>query len=306
MSDAQVHIPAHIRNAPDGTFGDLWLPMPSEPFSPCDDLSCRRSRTTRKIPAARSASSTTASDEDLAWRRWLLGHHASFGVWRLLCHILSDSAGHGECDPDTRPDVHRTLTVAAELFDVYSALLLYSGACTPEIYAAAIRPRMVACHPAFSGTWSRDYEQVRALLRPPVPTCEPGVRLKRAVKFNRLVHMAVAKRLVPDGNSLLRDSGQAGSSPTDGERDLFDTFFRTRRATICVHEFTGQLIDRTELILSDLAVYPVGMRYGRDDLDRFQAELRGHFERLSVLTGELMTKGRATCPRQNRQHSPRP
>jgi hypothetical protein len=202
----------------------------------------------------------------------------SFGVWQLICRTLSDAAGYADFTP--------------ELFDVYSALLLYSGSCTPQVYADAIRPRMMSCHPAFSGTWSRDYERVRLLLsrpllgEPPVPARQ-GV----AVKFNRLVHMSVAKRLVPSGHSLLRESGHVDSPPTDDERDLFDAFFSTRRVTTCACEFVGQLLDRTVLILADLATYPVITQYGRGDLDRFQLDLRSQFERLPSITNELMTKG---------------
>ncbi|WP_410604761.1 L-tyrosine 3-hydroxylase [Amycolatopsis sp. lyj-90] len=291
MSDATLRMPAPFDGASEGVLADLWLPMPSARFAPCDGVSCRRQDSTQNVLVLRSGPSTTESAETLAWRRWLLGHHASFVVWRLICRALSESTGHGGCDPDTSSAVHRKITATAELFDVYSALLLYSGSCTTQVYADVIRPRMIACHPAFSGTWSRDYEKVRELLQPPLPECEPGARLKRAVRFNRLVHISVAKRLVPEGNSLLRDAGRVGSPPENDERELFDAFFRTRRAGICVHEFVDQLIVRTELILADLAAYPIFTRYGRDDLDRFQGGLRDHFDRLADIACELLTKG---------------
>jgi hypothetical protein len=291
MTDAILQAPVPFDGTSASALADLRLPMPSTPFAPCDGFTCRRPGRAQSIPARRSAPSTSASDEALAWHRWLLGHQASFGVWRLICRSLSDVAGHGDCDGGTGAAAHRALTVTTELFTVYSALLFYSGSCTSRVYADAIRPRMTACHPAFSGTWSRDYELVRVLLESPLSACEPGARLKGAVKFNRLVHMSVAKRLVPGGNSLLRDSGQVGSPPTDDERDLFDAFFGTRRATICAHEFVDQLIDRAELILTDLAAHPVSVRYGRDDLDRFQLELHRRFERLPGITCEVMTKG---------------
>ncbi|WP_308013988.1 O-methyltransferase [Streptantibioticus parmotrematis] len=196
----------------------------------------------------------------------------SFGVWRLICGSLSGALAGAD--------------LAAELFDVYSALLLYSGSCTSQVYADAIRPRMMSCHSAFSGTWSRDYELVRTLLGPPLSR-NRGTRLAVAVQFNRLVHMSVAKRLVPTGNSLLRDSGKAGVPPTDDERALFDLFFSTRRVSTCSVDFRTQMIERTDLILSDLAAQPVTTRHGRADLDRFQMGLRGKFERLVSITRQL-------------------
>ncbi|WP_327417488.1 hypothetical protein [Streptomyces sp. NBC_01233] len=276
MTDAIVQSPAPSDGGRVRDLAVLRLPMAETPLAPCDGFSCRGQEGRAGIPAPRFELGTKTDDEAHAWYRWLLGHHVSFGVWRLICRSLSEAAGDAD--------------LTAELFDAYSALLLYSGSCTPQVYADAIRPRMMSCHPAFSGTWSRDYELVRLLLGHPLQG-EPRSRLNGAVKFNRLVHVLVAKRLVPGGSSLLRDSGRGSGLTTDAERDLFDAFFSTRRVTTCACEFVDQLLDRIDLILADLTAHPVTTRYGRDDLDRFQLELRGRFERLSSTTSELITKG---------------
>jgi hypothetical protein len=265
--------------------------MPGARFISCDDSSCRRQVAPPPVVTGHRSAPGTAEEDDAgrAWYRWMLGHHVSFGVWRLICQCLSEMAER----ENSKSAVYRATAFAAELFDVYSALLFYSGDCTPQVYAAAIRPRMVSCHPAFSGVWSRDYALVRALLDPRRPTGGSGARLYPAVKFNRLVHISVAKRLVPDGNSLLRDSGHVGSPTTDDEHDLFDTFFRTYRGEICRHEFAGQLITRTTAILTDLAAHPIAARYDRDELNRFQVGSSSYVERLYAITGELLTKGDA-------------
>src|SRR5262249_26463326 len=108
-------------------------------------------------------------------------------------------------------------------------------------------------------------------------------RLKRAVRFNRLVHMTVAKRLVPSGGSLRRESGNEDSVTTDAERDLLDAFFLTERTPVCRHGFAEQLTRRIILTLTDLAINPVPAHYGREEINRFQAELAGHVEPLPRL-----------------------
>jgi hypothetical protein len=147
---------------------------------------------------------------------------------------------------------------------------------------------MAACHPAFSGTWSRDYEPLSAYITEVLSARRQSNRLTRAIRFNSRVHSAVARRLVPDGNSLLRESGHAGRAPSEVERRLFDRFFLARRAEVCVHEFVEQVVGRTSLIVSDLAGRPVSGRHGRPDLDTFQAAMRRRLERLPAIMDEIL------------------
>jgi hypothetical protein len=234
----------------------LRLPMPDTPFAECGGCT----------PLPPGSWPTHGDEHVMSLYRWVLGHHLVFCVWRLMCDYLSQTGSEN---------------ALADLYDAYSALLLYAGSCTEEIYAVAIRPRMAACHPGFSGMWARDYERVHQLLGRVPPAA--GRRLKRAVRFNRLVHIAVAKRLVPSGGSLRRDSGNQASVTTDAERDLLDSFFLTERALVCRHEFADQLTRRIILALTDLTIHPVSARYGREEINRFQAELTGHLEPLPRL-----------------------
>jgi hypothetical protein len=180
--------------------------------------------------------------------RWMLGHQAAFAIWQHLARRLnalrpSSSAHPGE------------VRQAAELFDAYSALLIYCGSCDPHTYQAAIRPEMARAHPAFSGHWAADHRPLPALLHQvraahPPETVRP---LLESARRNRKVHMAVASRLVPAGASLLTRAGHtAQHPPTLEEQRLYDGFFRVHRAPVCATGVATQLADRLTRIDQDL------------------------------------------------------
>jgi hypothetical protein len=72
------------------------------------------------------------------------------------------------------------------------------------------------------------------------------------VVCNHQVHRAVARKLVPDGVSLLRRARHAGAPPTEAERALFDSFFRVRRDTVCRRGFVAQVFRRLALVVWDI------------------------------------------------------
>lgn len=197
-----------------------------------------------------------------SWFRWMVGHHVAFGTWRLLADLLQTTT-------DRRDQPCRVFDLAGGLYDVYSALLLYAGSCSPEIYAEVIRDRMAARDPALSGTWARDYERLRRLTR--VVVADSTSSLKRAIKFNKLVHMTVAKRLVPAGHSLLQEAGRAGDAVTDADRDTLDEFFLVERVRVCHAELFEQLTLRIVRIQFDLAAHRLDVHYGRPDIAEAQA-----------------------------------
>ncbi|MEC3975553.1 hypothetical protein [Amycolatopsis sp. H20-H5] len=186
---------------------------------------------------------------DRAVHRWLLGHHVAFGLWRLLGDALRVMS-QGEISTADEE-------IVAWLFDCYSETLVYSASCSAEVYADRIRPAMAAVHPAFSGRWGRDYEAVRSLLEEiDLPA---GGSLARAVARNRRVHLLVARKLVPDGDSLFKDAGHRRDNITsDVERDLFDRFFRVQRQATSRSWFLIQLDRRISAIRYDIARYPLG------------------------------------------------
>ncbi|MFI9415131.1 hypothetical protein [Nocardia gamkensis] len=144
----------------------------------------------------------------------------------------------------------------ATWYDRYSAAQLFAGSCTPQTYATAVRPRMAACNPSFSGLWAREYEKVVNLL-PVLNTPNNGV-LQQVLTRNRLVHISLARLLVPGGGSLLKTSGRRKSDPvTDSERDQFDAFFMIERRPTCVGEFQYHMLRRLAAAQCDLTTHPI-------------------------------------------------
>ncbi|HEV8556653.1 MAG TPA: L-tyrosine 3-hydroxylase [Actinophytocola sp.] len=271
-----------VESTVDSEFPLLHLPMPGHRFRPDSRCAtCRRDRVPAQVRRPPRPSWRSGPDEEsLAWFRWLLGHHLATGVWRVQRELLTAALDPGTRRPDAIEAVHTT----AALYRTYSTLLLYSGSCTPAVYARVIRTRMMAWHPAFSGTWARDHEHVSALLRQLKPLTDDTVA--RSLRANRLVHMAVAKRLVPVGRSLLRQSGGDPRDTTDGDRDCFDEFFRISRDDVCRHSFATQLTDRILLARADIAKSPLAVDHGDDELHRLQADLPAQLAQLASMVSE--------------------
>ncbi|USX55491.1 hypothetical protein [Lentzea sp. HUAS12] len=248
----------------------LRLPMPGEPLAEPDPVLGAGPKVS--APVAR----VEADDSDRAFYRWMIGHHVTFGVWRMLADVLADAGRTGGLS-------EAGTARAAWWYDCYSALLLYAGSCTPEVYARSIRPRMAAMHPAFSGLWARDHEWVAGLLGT-LSLPRDGV-LKRALKRNRLVHMTVAQMLVPEGASLFKGhGGRAANGVTDAERDLFDEFFLVHRGVVTRAGFTAAMLTRLSAIRDDLAADPIDAR--AEVFALLPTDLRGMVDELIAVVGE--------------------
>ncbi|WP_405881715.1 hypothetical protein OG747_25710 [Streptomyces sp. NBC_01384] len=261
----------------------LVLPMPGEPLP----AKCRREDCEERLRRALAAlRETLAGHPPTALRppadevsrvryRWLIGHHAAFGVWQSLARVLHALTAASEAA------VGSLTAWAAALYDTYSVLFLYAGSCTPELYAAMLRPHMTAAHPAFSGEWSRDHASVRAALRAARDQHSPAriAPLTRAVKDNRRVHMAVAGTLVPGGASLLQQSGRhPGHGPTEDEQALYDDYFHVQRQPLCRVAHWAQLVRVLGQCTADIAGHGLGLapegcpeRFTRDALELLTA-----------------------------------
>ncbi|WP_199439839.1 L-tyrosine 3-hydroxylase [Umezawaea beigongshangensis] len=231
-----------------------------------------------------------------AFYRWVLGHHIAFAVWRLLGDLLERMLRDGATEQDEAE--------AAAWYDRYSALQVYAGSCTPQVYATVIRQRMIDDHPAFSGVWARDYERVLGLLTrldPPVD----GV-LKQALKRHRLVHMTLAKFLVPAGESLLKQAGRRpGEGATDVERNLLDTFFLVRRGPVSAGEFHAEVVHRLAAAQCDLAAVPLGSDELVSVLALLPADLPTTLRDIASILPERLHLEEQDGPRQaDRSHSP--
>lgn len=191
----------------------------------------------------------------MARYRWWIGHQTTFCVWRLLTDCLTELAGQ----PASPAEL---VNAAASMYDIYSLLLLYTGNCSPEVYETAIRPEMAAADAAFTGRWARDFEQIPGLQRKVKQKHSPRALtpLVDASKANRVVHMAVARRLTGGTESLLRLSGQpVDGEVTDHHRDLYDAFFHVRRTELCRHHFGTQLLVLCTAVLHDLTSSPLDL-----------------------------------------------
>ena len=267
----------------------LTLPLPEHPFAECaaDRSPVCGCATAVALPAA------PAEPSALARHRWVLGHQLSFCVWRLMCENLAAGAAAGRDE----------LSRGALLFDVYSALLIYTGSCTPEIYHTAVRPWMTATSPAFSGTRARGYERVLTVVGgpggqvfrdAPEPARPEIGAVRAAMAANRRVHMAMAMRLVPSGQSLLREAGRRPDGPpTDPERAILDAFFRTEYRPTCRTAFASQVWDRVTAALTDLTRSPLPPAYDSGPAAAFQPRITELLCALAVMA----TAGAGQPPR---------
>lgn len=202
---------------------------------------------------------TPAAEEDLErlfWFRWITGHHISFVIWRLLAGLL-EKLETGRCDPQ------ETTAAVTEYVRAYSAMLLYTGSATRQVYNDTIRPSMYRLHNTFSGTWSADFQAVRSLFRGrrlPAGVAAGGDVLREEVRLGHQIHLGVASKLVVGGRSLLQ---QLVDSPAAQQprvwSSVFDCYFLTLRAPVTEDEVLAQLLRRCKAVATDLVtngLYP--------------------------------------------------
>jgi len=144
---------------------------------------------------------------------------------------------------------------------------------------------MEAVHPAFSGAWARDYRWVQQLLSM-IDLAASGP-LHPAIRRNSTVHMGLARRLVPDGESLRKLAGAEQTRPTEEEQGLFDLFFRIERRPVSQREFRVGFARRAAVIGADLSCYPLAP----DPLDSLLPN------NIHTLIGELSLTAVATSGR---------
>ncbi|MET9324592.1 hypothetical protein ABZX75_31185 [Streptomyces sp. NPDC003038] len=260
----------------------LILPMPGGELAPCHhdrcadrldgELSALRTSLTEGPPAAY----LPPSDETgLVRHRWRTGHHAALVVRQLQARALNALAATPEAE------ARRLIVWTVALYDVHSVLFLYSGSCSPEQYAAVLRPGMMTAHPAFSAEWARDHAPVPIALRAAQDrhracALDP---LTRAVTHNQRVHTAVGRRLVADGAAPLQWAGRrSGDGPTEAEHALADAHFGVARRPVCASVHRAQLVRLLTLCLADIGAHGLGPlpdgcpgRFGREAVSRLVA-----------------------------------
>lgn len=246
----------------------LEIPFPDQSMAGCDEISCLQKHSILDTPARRPPHLYPPDDEGgLALYRWHVGHHLSVCIWRMLADLLAGLAGATSQQAGEEE--------AAFLFDAYSAALIYAGSCTSEIYKSVVRQKMIDVNPAMSGTWARDYDRIHRLF--PTLGVAPDSLLRSAYGTNHRVHMQQAKRLVPEGGSLLQQAGRAFDDVTDVERAVFDSFFAIERKMVCRRHFYFQMARRLLQSLDDMRLKPLPYHHfadaSRDFAERCEAIL---------------------------------
>lgn len=187
------------------------------------------------------------ADDGLFWFRWLTGHQVSFVIWHLIAQQLVEA--------QERSVTAVALSSLTSYVRAYCAMLLYTGSCPRSTYHRVIRPSMRLRHPSFSGSWAPDYAPIRDLLRKrhfPFPASSDSLELLEVIRLQRVVHDAVAAKLVPDGRSLLQQS-PVRRQDMRLLNVIYDNYFLTLRAHVPRHEVVAQLLRRLVAIAQDLA-----------------------------------------------------
>jgi L-tyrosine peroxygenase len=185
--------------------------------------------------------------DDVFWFRWITGHQTTFALWHLTGRVLRQISSSRIADAE----------ILVTLTNAYSAMLLYSGSCTSDVYNRLIRPMMYHFHHGFSGSWAPDYTSVRSLFYKRESRLLPADRaaeLQNAIQVNRDVHAAVAARLVQGSQSLLHNS--IGSTRLQDRRTLgvmYDQFFLTLRSNVSDEEIVSQFLRRLRTVLLDIS-----------------------------------------------------
>lgn len=243
----------------------LTLPHPHEPASAPGPLAAAEVEDGCLAFLAQVRAGVPATDpvdqgglERLFWFRWMVGHHVSFVIWRLIAGALARIAA-GDSDREALSEA------VAHYVQGYCGMLLYTGSSDRRIYNDVIRPSMYRQHSTFSGTWAPDYPPVRSLFRgrrrPPV--ADPYVEaVAREVHLASELHFGVAAKLVVGGRSLLQTSiAERDAAQPRMWGAIFDCYFVTLRVPVSTPQLVAQLLRRQKAIAIDLAtngLYPAG------------------------------------------------
>jgi len=211
------------------------------------------SRPSLVTPSPDTAAALVPSDDTevdrLFWFRWITGHQATFILWQLLAAVLNEARQPGA----------ETVVLTREarcLVRGYSIMLLYTSSPPREIYERIIRGPIARQHPNLSGSWARDYQPVRPLIRGKTSMGDEveASALAAECALNETIHEGIAARLVPSGISLLL-SPSARMNSRQLRREtllwLYDGIFLTSRLPICYATLVQQLARRLQAILLD-------------------------------------------------------
>ncbi len=237
----------------------LVLPTPAVHIDDGDRLGVER-QLALLAAAAGDTGIRAESVEQLFWFRWITGNQVAAALWQILDDELAVAL---------RPGAESAARNAASLLDGYSVALIHAGTLTRQLYHQLIRPAMARQHRSFTGRWAQDYVPVMAKLQTLRSVYRGRERpehigaLIDASKRNHRVHVAIAGKLVPGEDSLLKahDGLASLGAATEETTLLYDAFYCTARVLVPRERIVEQLIARFRAIIRDVrtnGMYPAG------------------------------------------------
>ncbi|GAA0624531.1 hypothetical protein GCM10010174_49720 [Kutzneria viridogrisea] len=166
------------------------------------------------IPSPRSP----MSQQQVAARRWKLGHHLFHHVLSLMNSRIDaiSAALHGE----DWTGIKVMLDELTVLYDAATATMHYASNFPPDAYENTVRPSMEPpwMPPGFSGVFNQEHAVLlrrlgdlkprlrgtRATERMPEPVARSARALWKSQSRNRREHKLICEKFVPGGESLLQ------------------------------------------------------------------------------------------------------
>jgi hypothetical protein len=260
----------------------LVLPDPGIRYHTGERGPVEEQRALLRLETAAGPHETPESAEVLFWFRWIVSNQAVTALWQMLDDELALVLA------EELPTAARN---AEALLEAYSALLIYAGSPTREVYHRLIRPAMALQHRSFSGRWAQDYVPVMAKLQAlrkayrAQPRPELIESLISASKRNHRTHVAVAAKLVPDDDSLLRaHDGGSLAQPNPELVRLYDAFYSTVRTLVPRENVVTQFLTRLRAILWDLRTNGL---YPQEASSRHECPMAMWMEGLTALEEDL-------------------
>ena len=194
-------------------------------------------------------------DERLFWFRWIIGHHVSFICWVLINKYLNDNINLNKLnDNKIKLNSDRCLL----LLQLLNCMYIYSSTVLEEVYNVTTRKFMNLYCNGFSGTWAKDYATLKNTISKYCKLEEKKTynqNIKALFNESKIVHFAIANKLVKDRKSLLYKLNQSNPLTTviKDSHKIYDFFFIVERDNHVTEEnLIVSLKERLSIIKSDV------------------------------------------------------